>query len=232
VDGTFAARRLLEAVSRSLFAAGGVYRLRHGGDLQYDGTRPAETRRAHAHGYFARQLFMLEGGRLVRRRLWKHRWCDREMGTTCHSRPPDDIAQVWSCSLIVTLMLWAWIGGGEGAERAQQAVESLEDHVSPRTVGRWLRRALPHAAKLEQAIRHALIERSEPRPVEHLFRKGLSPPEALLRRRWRCDPCELTTLYRALAFLFDGAVQLFVPVPCLLAEARGRMSEEHARFLM
>jgi hypothetical protein len=175
---------------------------------------------------------MLLDGAKVRRRLWKRRWLQPETRKSRHSRPPDDIAQVWSCSLIVTLMLWAWIGSDDGAESAKQAVESLEDHVSPRTVGRWLRRALPHAAQLEQAIRHALIERSEPRPAEHLFRKGLSPPEALLRRRWRCDPCELGTLYRALAFLFDGAVQLSVPVSCLLAEARGRVSEEHARFLM
>jgi hypothetical protein len=168
------ARELCEVASTSLFMAGGVYRSRADGDLQYDGERP-RGRRWHAHGYFTRKLSMLLDGAKVRRRLWKRRWLQPETRKSRHSRPPDDIAQVWSCSLIVTLMLWAWIGSDDGAESAKQAVESLEDHVSPRTVGRWLRRALPHAAQLEQAIRHALIERSEPRPAEHLFRKGLSP---------------------------------------------------------
>ena len=221
---------LSEIAATSLFMAGGMYRRRGNGDLQYDGVRPTG---AHwiAHGYFPRKLFMLLDGTVVRRLLWKRRWLNSEAGESCHSRPPDDIAQVWSCSFIITLMMWAWLDSGDGVDTAAQIVDSLEDHVSPRTVGRWFQRALSQADRLEQAIRRAVIERSEPRPVEHLFPTGLSPPEKLLRRRWRCDPSEFASLYRALAFLFGGATQLLVPVPCLLAEARGR-SEEHATFLM
>jgi len=221
---------LSAVTATSLFVAGGVYRRRANGDLQFDGVRPAGP--WIAHGYFPRMLFMLRDGALVRLLLWKRRWLDPEAGVTCHSRPPDDLAQVWSCSLIVTLMLWAWLGGGEGAATAVQIVDSLEDHVSPRTVGRWFQRAVSRAVHLEQALRHAVIERSEPRPVEQLFPKGLSPPEKLLRRRWRQDRSELASLYRSLAFLFGGAIQLLVPIPCLLAEARGRTSEEHATFLL
>lgn len=222
---------LSKVAATSLFVAGGVYRRRANGDLQYDGVRPAGPHWI-AHGYFPRKLFMLLEGTVVRRRLWKRRWLDPEAGESCHSRPPDDIAQVWSCSLIITLMLWAWLDGGDGAATTTQIIDSLEDHVSPRTLGRWLQRAVSRAEQLEQAIRRALIERSEPRPVEHLFPTGLSPPQALLGRHWRHDRSEIAALHRALAFLFGGATQLLVPVPCLLAEARGRMNEEHDNFLL
>lgn len=44
---------------------------------------------------------------------------------------------------------------------------------------RWLRRALPVAAATQHALRHAIIERSEPRPVEMPFLRGLAPPTSL-----------------------------------------------------
>lgn len=216
-------------VTRSLFTAGGVYRRRPNGDLQFDGVRPGEE--WYAHGYFPRRLWVLDGGVLVRRRMWKRRWLDPEMGETCHSRPPDDAAQVWSCTLIITLKLWAWLdasqGGGAGAP---EIVDVLEEHAHVSTVTRWLHRAAARALEIEQAIRRAVIERSEPRPVELLFPGGLSPPEELLRRRWRCDPSEIGSLWRAFAFLFGAAIQLSIPAACLLAEARGRMSTPDKSF--
>jgi len=229
VAGTFSSKQLLEVVTRSLFVAGCVYRRRRDGDLQFDGVRPGD--RWIAHGYCSRRLWMLDGVRLVRRRLWKRRWLDPEMGETCHSRPPDDAAQVWSCTLIVALKLWAWLDAREGgASGAPEILDVLEEHAHVCTVARWLHRAAARALEIEQAIRHAVIERSEPRPVELLFPAGLSPPEELLRRRWRCDPSDIASLWRALAFLFGGAIRLSVPAACLLAEARGRMSAHESSF--
>ena len=98
---------------------------------------------------------------------------------------------------------------------------ALDDYPSSRTVQRWLRRASHKALEIQQTIRNALIERCEPRPVEHIFPRGLSPPESLTRRRWR-DPEPVATLHRALTILFAGAIKLELPTAVLLAEARGR----------
>jgi hypothetical protein len=154
------------------------------------------------------------------------------MGETCHSRPPDDVAQVWSCTLIVVLKLWSWLDAGDGSVNAPEVVDELETHASVRTVERWMKRAVPRALETEQAIRHALIEKCEPRPVEHLFPGGLSPPDELIHRRWRIDPSEIGTLWRAFAWLFGGATKLSVPAACLLAEARGRKSRDENSFVI
>jgi hypothetical protein len=185
----------------------------------------------HAHGYFERQLWMLERGpRLVRKRIWKRRWLDPAVRATCHSRPPDDAASVWSCTLIIALRLWSWLDSGRGLHNAQEVVPVLEEHPSERTVGRWLARAAHRAPDLVQTIRSAVIERSEPRPVEHLFPSGLSPPEKLLRRRWRRGAQEIGQLWQAFAWLFGGATELSVSPALLLAEARGRRGTTETTF--
>jgi hypothetical protein len=219
VGGTFEGGRLREAVRGSLFAVSGLYRVRCDGDLQYDGARPGEG--WDAHGYFSRLLWMLVDGRLIRRRLWKRRWLLREVGRTCHSRPPEDVPSLWSCALIVVLKLWALLDGTSGLHTSPEVLPALEGHVSPRTTSRWLGRMLPRALELHQAMRRAVIERCEPRPIERLFPAGLSPPRGLQCRRWR-DPSSVATLWRAFAIVLAGAIELSVPSALLLAEARGR----------
>jgi hypothetical protein len=123
--------------------------------------------------------------------------------------------------LFVLLKLWPWLNGGVGLHNAAEVDHVLDDHACSRTVQRWLRRLCAKALEIQQAIRSALIERCEPRPVEHLFPRGLSPPESLSQRRWR-EPEAVTTLHRALTMLFAGAVELGIPTTVLLAEARGR----------
>jgi hypothetical protein len=226
VAGTFSDEQLLGVVASSLAIASGVYSRRPGGDLVYDGVRPGLGWRAH--GYFARWLWMLVMGQVVRRRLWKKRWFDPRTGRTVHSRPPDDAAQVWSCTLIVVLKLWAVLDGGSLLV-GHEVVAELQTHPSVRTVQRWLRRGVERARTVLHYIRLAVIERSEPRPVEHLFPSGLAPPESVLRRRWR-RPLEIRVLWKALAWLFGGAIALATPAALLLAEARGRMSATEASF--
>ena len=210
---------LLEMVANSLHVYGAGYVRRASGDLQYDGERPGEGWRAH--GYFCRRLYVLVGLALVRVRIWKRRWLSPDGRTTCHSRPLDELGPIWSCSLVVLLTLWTWLDRGRGARRSKPIVDALEDHPSEMTKQRWLGRALPRAMELQQRIRLAAMERSEPRPLEYWFPGGLSPPEGLVRRRWQA-PVAIQQLWRALALAFLGSALLRVPAPLLLAEARRR----------
>ena len=221
MSGTYSVERLRQVISSSLFLASNLYRRRSDGDLQFDGARPAEG--WHGHGYFPRWLWVLAHGRLRRVRIWKHRWRPRRGGATCHSRPPDELAGLGFCTLVVVLKLWAWLDGERGVHQSRQALGDLEARGEPRTVQRWLRRLLPHAMEIQQAVRLAVIERCEPRPLEQLFPTGLSPPDRLVRRHWR-DPPPITILWRALALLLGGATRLDVQVALLLAEARGGMT--------
>lgn len=223
VAGTLAVERLQELVRNSLLLSSQVYRRRRGGDLQFDGARPGAD--WIAHGYFRRRLWMLEGGWRIQRCIWKRRWLRRGAGETCHSRPPEDAPQVWSSTLILVLKLWERLDSPRRRVGHQPLVPDLHEHVTDRTVQRWLRRAQVRALEVQQAIRFAVMERCEPRPVEKLFPSGLSPPERLLRRRWR-DPTEVGELWRALAILFGGAVELGISCSLLLAEARGRSGSE------
>lgn len=186
----------------------------------FRGVRPGPE--WEGHGTFSRMLFTLEDGVLVRRTVYKQRWRRRGTTTTCHSRPPDDLASVWFCSLIVATSLWGWIGGDVGLHRHEPVLEALAERPSPRTVQRWLARALPHADETATALRRAVIERSEPRPMEHFVGGGRSPPQ----RRWG-DPGAVSTLHSGLSLLYEGSAALDVHVTLLLAEARGRQQLRH-----
>ena len=100
----------------------------------------------------------------------------------------------------------------------------------PKTSQRWLHKLLPYAMNTQQAIRRAVIGRCEPRPFETLFEGDLSPPKGLERRPWK-DPASVSTLWRAFAILFRGALGLDVPVAHHLAEARGRWGDPEIQKL-
>ena len=232
VDASWTLADLLPCIARGLFAESGVYARRSDGDLQFNGARPGSD--WQAHGYFPRWLWMIDDGERVRRRLWKRRWLRRDSvdrPRTCHSRPPDDVASVWSCTLIITLQLWAWLDAKQGLERYREVIPALDGCGSRRTVQRWLGRACKRALDTQQALRHAVLERSEPRPVEPLFPGGLPPPEGLRRRRFG-SPARVEELHRGLAILLGGAVALDVPVSVLLAEARGRQATPDKPWLI
>ncbi len=221
VGGTYSPEELAELISGGLLVTG-AYVERPGGDLQYDGERPGPE--WHAHGYMRRFLVArCDGGRKV---VWKRRWLRTDDGPgarTCHSRPPDDLASVWFCATAVILKIWAWLDGGAGVCRYEEPSCIRQLGGSRRTVQRWLRRALPLATHTLQAVRRAVMERCEPRPMEQLFPRGVPPPEKLWRRPWR-EPASVSTLWQALAILMGGAVALNVSPPVLLAEARGRQA--------
>jgi hypothetical protein len=203
----------------SLCRVSGLYRRRPDGDLQYDGERPGSG--WHAHGYFPRWLWLLLDGAAERVRVWKRRWLLAGTTRTCHSRPPDDPPRMRSCTLVVALVLWSWLAGEAGLHGCTPVLPDLGERPCSRTAQRWLARARPNALQIQQAVRSAVIERSEPRPVERLFPRGLPPPPGLLRRRWQ-DPPLVASLWRALALALHGASALLLPVTLLLAEARGR----------
>jgi len=202
-----------------LSSASRLYPREADGRLVYRGVRPGDE--WEGHGTFKRKLFTLHDGRLERLTVHKQRWRLKGTSRTRHSRPPDDLASVWFCSLIVATALWGWLGGEQGLYRHQPVLDALSHSPSPRTVQRWLHRALPHADESALALRRAVIERSEPRPMEHYVRGGLSPP----KRRWD-DPSAVANLRSGLFHLIEGAAALDVHVSLLLAEARGR---QHVR---
>ncbi len=196
----------------------GPFRRRPDRSLQFDGERPGPG--WHAHGYCSCGLTFIEGSRLVHRRLYKRRWLDPATGTTTHSRPPDALPYFRVSTGLVVVALAVFL------EIAVPEVGSLEveEIRSRRTFERWRRRAARYALHVQQAIRHALIERCEPRPVEYVFKGGLSPPSS------PTDPPAVTTLKRGLSMGILGARRLEVPLAVLLAEARGRWTGPTDRF--
>lgn len=215
---------LLRVLARPGLIAAGVYRWR-GAELEHTGQRPGSG--WHVHGWCRRWLRVLVGGQVRRVRLRKRRWRLGRRGPTCHSRPLDEHAFVGLSSLLIVLKLYGWLGGEAGVHRqgpaAAKQTHAVED-VSPRTMLRWLQRALPAAMSIQQAIREAVIERCEPRPMEQLFPSGLPPPEALVRRRWK-EATATLALWRSFALLAGAAIALDVNPALILAEARGRMRD-------
>lgn len=215
-------------VRDSILALGGVYAPIGGGLLVYRGSRPGPE--WHGHGYFARWLTMLVSGRPRKVRVYKHRWIHTATGETVHSRPPDDPRLVRFCTLIVVLRIWSWVSSSAGFHHRREMFEELENGCgSDRTVQRWTRRAMADGLAIQQAIRLSLIEESEPRPVERLFDGGLSPPDAVLNRRWKSSK-NLKTLYRGYAMLLVAASKLAKHASCLLAGARRRCRNREKTF--
>ncbi len=211
--------QLQHLIRDSLFEVSGEYRRRPGGELQFDGDRPGPD--WHAHGYFSCRVWMLADGRPLQRRLWKRRWLLVGTTRTCHSCPPDVLPGIRFCSLVVTLKLWAWLDADAGLHKYPEFVDGLRGCGSRRSVQRWLRKLLPRAMDIQQAIRLAVINRCEPRPLERIFPCGLDPPLRVHRKRWR-DGSLVYPLWTALAMLFGASNDLEIPIATLLAEARGR----------
>jgi hypothetical protein len=209
---------LIEGVLRNgLMAAALEYEREADGRRVYRGERPGEE--WVGHGTFARGLWTLVAGELRRVQVHKQRWRRRGTTETRHSRPPDDLGRVAFCSLVVIAALWGWLDSGQGLHAHESALPALAERPARRTVQRWLQRALPHADETALAMRRAVIERSEPRPMESHIGGGLSPPAD--RRRW-ADPSATSKIHSGLCLLLRAAVALAVPVSVLLAEARGR----------
>jgi len=198
--------------------ATGIYERRADGVLVFRGERPGEE--WDAHGFFQRWLHTVVDGERKRERLLKQRWRHLR-GSTCHSRPPDDVAQIHFCTTIVVLCLWAWLASDAGVEAYDDVFPSLSERPSRRTVQRWLGRAAAHATTTQQFFRFAVIERGEPRPMKRLFPSGLAPPGNEDGRRWKAA-ASVELLRGGLEIAVDSAVSFDVPLALLLAEARGR----------
>lgn len=222
MDGTRrpSLEQIREIASSSLFEVGQVYTQRSNGDLQFDGARPGPG--WQGHGYFSRRMWCLRAGELIRVRIWKHRWWHPKKGT-CHSRPHDEMGRLSVCVLVYVLALFGWLSAPCGLHDHEPIWFDLNKTPSRRTLQRWLQRALPTALETQQAYRLAVIERCEPRPVESLFPRGLSPPE-WSRRPWR-DPPLVASLWRAFALILGAAVKRPLPAALLLAEARGKEAD-------
>lgn len=216
-------------VGCGLATVSSIYESRADGVLVFRGERPGDE--WEGHGFFKRWLWTLVDGKRVRRPLLKARWRHkRRSQRTCHSRPPDDVAQIHFCTVVVVLCLWAWLVSGSGAEVYEDVFPSLSERPSRRTRQRWMKRALAHATSTQQFLRLVVIERGEPRPMKRLFPSGLAPPGDEDRRRWR-DRALVEALRAGLEIVVNGAVSFDVPLALLLAEARRRWTPGE-RFLL
>jgi len=215
-------------VRNSLFALSGIYKPLGSGSYVFMGSRPGAD--WHGHGYFSKTLTVLTSGEPVAVLLHKHRWIHRVTGRTVHSRPPDDPLLVRFCTLIVFLRVWAAVSAEQGFHHRKEVFESLESECgSDRTVQRWTARAMANAMEIQQAIRLAIIEEVEPRPVESLFVGGLSPPHVVVRKCWK-SRIHLTVLYRGYAMLWVAAQKLAAHASNLLAGARRRWPKAEKTF--
>lgn len=131
--------------------------------------------------------------------------------------------------LIIVLRVMGVLNSPRGFHNREDLSEGLFHCGSDRTVQRWTVRAMRDALKIQQAIRLAIIEEVEPRPVESLFVGGLSPPDAVTNRRWKSTQ-NTETLWRAYAMLLVAARKLARHASYLLAEARRRCHSEKKTF--
>ena len=202
---------------------------RANGDYQFDGDRPDGT--WHAHGYFHRDIIILDFFKLKSIRIWKRRWFNPQTGKTCHSRPCGDLPRLSFCTHVVVLKLWIWLDFLKGRFDTSDTQYNLPIQCRPssRTAQRWLVRALPDALEVQQIIREVVIHRCEPRPIEDLFEGGLSPPKNMLPRHWR-NATSVSILWTAFAMLIGAGIKLDTPLAFLLAEARGRWHKKKAPF--
>jgi|GEM_PF-1472467 len=215
-------------VRDSLFALTGIYTPVGDGSFRFTGSRPGPD--WHGHGYFPKSLTVLKCGAPVVIRLYKHRWKETTTGRTVHDRPPDDPLLVRFCTLILFLRVWAVVSSPVGFHNRKEVYEGLESGCgSDRTVQRWTARAMKDAMEIQQAIRLAIIEKVEPRPVERLFEGGLSPPHVVTQRRWQSSQ-KLKLLYRGYAMLLVTARELATHASYLLAGARRRWPKSEKTF--
>lgn len=219
--------RVLDSLFFAVRDSRQVYLERDDGDLVFIGQRPAGH--WHGHGYFPKLAVMLCNGRPVVVRVWKHRWRLAGSHTTCHSRPPDDLAGSRCSTLVVMLKLWAVLSVAVGIHNRKEVFEDLDDYGSTRTVQRWLACAMRNAVEIQQAIGAAARDKKEPRPGEDLFQGGLSPPRAFYRRTWQ-NPLAAVELWRAIAMLLIASKELGVNASILLAEARRRCQKNEKPF--
>ena len=166
---TIEASVLRQVAARSLFAFDKGYNRLTDDSFAWRGTRPAGG--WHIHGWTEAHPWAVVDGRRQRITVRKRRWRRDNRSVTCHSRPPDAL-RLRSDALLVVLELWCWLDAAVGLHRY---VGPFADGPARRTVQRWLHRALPVAAATQHALRYAVIERSEPRPLEMLFPRGCRP---------------------------------------------------------
>lgn len=187
------------------------------GVLRFEGPRPGPG--WHRHDWRSRRLTVRRDAGLAETVVARRRWLRYGTTQTQVDITPDEVGATRVVTLLMLLKTAAWLLAGVGLHTHDDPLDPKEKAGTRRTVQRWLHRLLPDATRLQGALRTAVIERSEPQPIEKLFPGGLSPPEVIRCRRWK-DPDATYRLATALAFLVHGAAALSTSVTVLLAEAQ------------
>lgn len=195
----------------------GGYTRSPAGVLRFEGPRPGPD--WHRHDWRVRQVAVVSDAGLQTTPVERRRWRLRGTTSTHLDRSPDEVGGTHAVLLVVFLKLGAWLLSPDGLHVYEERLPALDAAGSRRSVQRWLHRLLPDADRVQGALRTAVVERSEPQPIERLFPGGVSPPGAVRRRRWK-NPEATYRLATGLAFLVQGADALSTSVTVLLAEAR------------
>lgn len=194
--------------------------------LRFEEPRPGPG--WHRHDWKRRTLHVFGDGGPVLVIIERRRWRLVGTGITRLDRAPDEVRWAKASLLVVLLKVASWLLSGEALLEYTERPAGLTNLGARRSVQRWRRLLAPSGARLQSALRTAVIERSEPQPIENLFPGGLSPPEVIRCRRWK-DPEALYRLANGLSFLVFGAAALCTSTTVLLAEARRRL---HTQLLI
>lgn len=188
-----------------------------GDEVWYAVERPGEG--WHAHGVTLKRVWVVDGDRLRRIRLYKQRWLHVETGATVHDRPAWDVPGSPYGLDVVFVVIGVWLLGAVGLQQTQWPWRS--ENPARRTVQRWAVRLAPDAPRWLAAIRLAFIDLAAPRPLEEFLPTGgIPPPKGRLEHF--TNTATASQLTSSAWLLKTGAQELSKPFRTLLTEARRR----------
>jgi len=185
----------------------------------------------HRHGYYKRFLMTIRSCHPVRLEIRNLRWLCTRCMLTVSFLPPDIIPYKRYCTLTIFLMLWLYVNHLSGYHGRFQPQTSLLMQWSPRTLARYVRIAKHRALVTHQFVREVILDIGEPRPLEAVFRSGLSPPESLLSRN-RNDRTRISILWQTGAMLLVARKTFSITLSILLARAHTKALSLQQRFII
>lgn len=194
----------------------------------FQGERPGEA--WHAHGWTAKELWVVHDTGLVRLRLHKRRWRHAELGTTCHTRPFWDVPHSPYGLDVSFYVLGAWLLAVRGLHHvAWPWSHQHPERPARRTAQRMLRRLAPDADGWLLGLRLALIDLVAPRPLEEILPAGgIPPPEG--RNHVTQGSAHVAGKLRGAVWIANCGVQsLPISMRRLLGVARRRAAEHLAQ---
>ena len=184
----------------------------------------------HRHGYYLRHLKTLRDSILVTILLYNLRWLCVHCRHTMSVLPDDIFPYKRCCALYLLFTIWLYLHCMTGYYDKNTHTHSAPDG---RTIHRYIQAAKKVAVYTHQFIREVLIDIGEPRPLELVFKSGLSPPENLMKRYQDLRRGKsVKILWQTTAMLLTTCKKHNITPSKLLAQAHKNAKERHQSFLM